>query len=415
MNRLVSHGLAIALATTLPGQVYDFSAASAHLDANLAVFNNRILVIVEHETMGEIFRYRSGLISQDTKLAIASASKWLSAAIVLSCTEKGLFNMDDRVGQYLPIFDTYGKGHITIRQCFSMKSGLSLADPAYELDSSLTLQQSVDLIAANTPIVFTPGTMLDYQADGMQTVGRICEVVTGKDWRTLAREVLFDPLNMPEADYNTFGLNPAVAGGARCSAAEYLKFLRMILRNGLADNGNVILSSRSVQEFFTNQTYGLPEYYSPIQDSGFYVYGERPDYGMGSWVMAQNPAGGAVEEVASPGAFGTFPWVDRKRQLRGIIFMLGVGSTAWQASVELQSILRAEIDLKGLPAEEPPGPVTSSRVPGYLKLSWPGDGELETSTDFKTWVPLSWASSPFHESLDRPPGIKMFYRVRRTL
>lgn len=414
MNRLAFHGLVIALAGTLHGQVYDFSAATSHLDANLAVYNNRVLVIVEHETMGEIFRYRSGLISQDTKLPIASASKWLSAAIVLSCAEKGLFHMDDRVGAYLPIFDAYGKGDITIRQCFSMKSGLSLGDPDYELDSSLTLAQSVNLIAANTPIVFPPGTMFDYEGDGMQAVGRICEVVTGKDWRTLAREVLFDPLDMPGADYDTFGLNPAVAGGVRCSAAEYLKFLHMILRNGLADNGNVILSSRSVQEFFTNQTYGLPEYYSPAQDSAFYAYGERPDYGTGSWVMAQNPASGAVEEVASPGAFGTFPWVDRKRHLRGILFMFGVGSTAWKSTVELQSILRTEIDLKGLPAADPPGQVTASRVPGYLKLTWSGGGVLETTADFQTWVPLPWASTPFLESLDHPPGLRMFYRVRRN-
>lgn len=397
----------------LHGQVYDFTAASDHLDANLAVYNNRVLVIVEHETMGEIFRYRSGLIAQETKLAIASASKWLSAAIVLSCAEKGLFDMDDRVGLYLPIFDTYGKGHITIRQCFSMKSGLSLKDPEYERDPTLTLPQPVNLIAANAPIVFPPGTMLDYEGDGMQTVGRICEVVTGRDWRTLAREALFDPLDMPDADYDAFGLNPAVAGGARCTATEYLKFLRMILRNGLADNGNVILSSRSVQEFFTNQTYDLPEYYSPAQDSEFYAYDERPDYGMGSWVMAQNPAIGEVEEVASPGAFGTFPWVDRKRRLRGIIFMLGSGPTAWQASLELQSILRAEIDLKGLPPVEPPGPLTASRVSGFLQLTWPGGGVLETSTDFQTWLPLPWASTPFLESLDHPPGPKMFYRVRR--
>jgi CubicO group peptidase (beta-lactamase class C family) len=321
--------------------------------------------------------------------------------------------MDDRVGLYLPIFDTYGKGHITIRQCFSMKSGLSLKEPEYERDPTLTLPESVDLIAANAPIVFPPGTMLDYEGDGMQTVGRICEVVTGKDWRTLAREVLFDPLDIPDADYDAFGLNPAVAGGARCTATEYLKFLRMILRNGLADNGNVILSSRSVQEFFTNQTYGLPEYYSPAQESEFYAYDERPDYGMGSWVMAQNPASGVVEEVASPGAFGTFPWVDRKRRLRGIVFMLGSGTTAWQSSLELQSILRAEIDLKGLPPAEPPGQLTASRVSGCLQLTWSGGGVLETSTDFQTWLPLPWASTPFLESLDHPPGPKMFYRVRR--
>lgn len=106
----------------------------------------------------------------------------------------------------------------------------------------------------------------------MQTVGRICEVVTGKPWATLARELLFDPLEMTSADYLFFDLNPGIAGGARCSATDYLKFLRMVSNNGQGANGRVVLSSRSVQEFFTNQTFGLPEYYSPAQDSDYYAY-----------------------------------------------------------------------------------------------------------------------------------------------
>ena len=70
----------------------------------------------------------------------------------------------------------------------------------------------------------------------------------------------------------TFDLNPGIAGGARCSATDYLKFLRMVSHNGQGANGRVVLSSRSVQEFFTNQTFGLPDYYSPAQDSDYYAY-----------------------------------------------------------------------------------------------------------------------------------------------
>ena len=406
--------LFIVLSGVLPAgaQSYNFAAAAAHLEENLGVYNNRVVVILEQEGNGEIFLFRRGLITRDTKLGIASCSKWLSGAVVLACAERGWFQLDDPVGMYLPEFQTYGKGHITIRQCFGMKSGLSLKNPDYEIDPDLTLEQSVSLIAQNAPIVFTPGTQLDYEGDGMQAVGRICEIVSGRDWHALAREVLFDPLDMATADYLNFGVNPAIAGGARCSAADYLKFLRMVQRNGLAENGKAVLSSRSVQEFFTNQTLGLPEYYSPAQDSEFYAYDERPDYGMGSWVMAQNPTTGAVEEVASPGAFGTFPWVDRKRRLRGIIFMLGVGATAWQASVEFQSLVRAEMDAKGLPPPPSPAPLSSARAGGYLKLEWQGGGQLQTSSDLQSWTPLPWATSPFLESLQHPPAQRLYYRVQ---
>lgn len=393
-------------------QTYDFSAATAHLEENLTVYNERVVVIVEQEGRGEIFRYRTGLITRDTKLGIASCSKWLSGAVVLVCADRGWLRLDDRVGDYLPEFEQRGKGHITIRQCFGMKSGLSLKDPEYELDPALTLAQSVSLIAQNAPIVFPPGTQLDYEGDGMQTVGRICEIVSGKDWHTLARDLLFNPLGMPSADYLNFGVNPAVAGGARCSAEDYLKFLRMVQRNGLSESGTAVLSSRSVQEFFTNQTLGLPEYFSPAQDSVFYTYGERPDYGMGSWVMAQNPATGIVEEVASPGAFGTFPWVDRKRRIRGIIFMLGIGANAWQASAEFISLIRAEIDSKSLPPLPAPAPLSAARSGGFFKLEWQGPGTLQTSPDLQTWSPLPWAASPFLESLHHPPESQLFYRIR---
>lgn len=403
----------LALIGPLKAHPYDFSAATAQMQSNLNVYGSRVVVIVEQETQGEIFRFESGSITQNSKLGIASCTKWLSGAIVLACVERGYFQLDDRLGDYLPAFETNGKGDITIRQCFAMNSGLSLKDPDYEIDKTLTLEQSVDLIAANAPIIFTPGTKLDYEGDGMQVVGRICEVVSGKPWAVLARELLFDPLEMTSADYLFFDINPGIAGGARCSSTDYLKFLHMISNNGQGANGRVVLTSRSVQEFFTNQTFGLPEFYSPAQYSEFYAYDQRPDYGMGSWVIAQNPFSGTVEEVASPGAFGTYPWVDRKRGLRGIIFMFRIGVLAIENNLHVMELLRIEIDAKGLPPSTAPGPLACSVVDQHLRLSWTGGGTLETSPNLIDWTPLPWASSPFLESLSRPSVPHSFYRVGR--
>lgn len=405
--------LILLLSIRLPAQTYDFSAVTAQFQENLSAYGGRVVAMVEQKGRGEIFRFEAGAITQETKLGVASCTKWLSGAIVLACAERGLFGLDDPVGDYLPVFNTYGKGHITIRQCFGMKSGLSLRDPDYEIDRALTLDESVNLIAENSPIVFTPGSQLDYEGDGMQVVGRICEVVTGKSWGALAREFLFNPLEMDGADFLFFGSNPAIAGGARLSATDYIKSLHMVLNNGQGKNGRAVLSSRSVQEFFTNQTLGLPEYYSPAQDSDFYPYGARPDYGMGSWITAQNPTSGVVEEVASAGAFGTYPWVDRRRGLNGIIYMFGIGRTAIEQNLHAIALLRAEIDAKGLPPAGTAGPVSLSRSDNHLCLSWSGGGTLETSPDLNAWAALPWASSPFLESVTRPTGPRLFYRVRR--
>jgi CubicO group peptidase (beta-lactamase class C family) len=280
----------------------------------------------------------------------------------------------------------------------------------YETAQMLTLTQAVNLIAVNVPIVFPPGTQLAYEGDGMQVVGRICEVVTGKDWHTIVQDELVVPLGLTNTDYRHWAVNPGIPGGSRTTPADYQKCLRMIQRNGLADDGSLYLASRTVKEWFINQTKDLPEYDSGWPDYA-YPYGERPDYGHGSWIMAQNPGSGLVEEIASPGAYGTFPWVDVKRRLRGIIAMYAVGGFPATRINDLTVLdaLRAEIDRVGVP----PLPATALALEpmgDFLQLRWPG-GLLQSSTNLSDWLSLPWARSPFHEVPTNPGVPRMFYRV----
>lgn len=397
---------------------YDFSEARGQLADHLDLYGPGVCVIAEMNGT-PLFSFQSGRIGGNTRVGIASCSKWLSGAIVLILAERGYFSLGDRIGFYLPEFEVAGKGAPTIRQCFAMTSGFYLSDPDYEIDRTLTLAESVDLIAANTPIVFSPGTQFAYDGDAMQIVGRICEVTTGKPWAELADELLFGPLGMDSASYDFFDLNPAIAGGVRCTANDYMKFLRMVLRNGVATDGTIVMSSRSVQTFFANQTWGLPEYASPWPPSDYDVYGHRGDYGLGSWILAQPTAEAPVEEVCSPGAFGSFPWVDRKRGLCGIVFTLKLNtapgfSATQDNNLHVLALLRAEIEAEGLPPPAPAGPITiQPEADGYLRLDWEGGGELETSTDLVNWDAFPLLRPPFAENLTQLGGARGFYRLRR--
>lgn len=392
-----------------PAPAYDFSEARRLMESNRVHYGTAgVLAIVEQQGR-EIFRASVSdgppllRLRDETVVAIASCTKWLSGAVILAAAERGYFHLDDPVSRYLPAFDTPPKRAITLRQCFAMTSGLSLRAPDYELDRSLSLAESVDQIATHTPVMFPPGTQLDYEGDGMQVVGRIAEITTGRSWHDLARELLFEPLGMTTARYDVFGNNPAIAGGARCSAADYLRFLRMVLQQGVSTEGRIVLSSHSVQTFFTNQTRGLPERFTPWPDSAYNPYGTRADYGMGSWIMAENPATRTVEEIASPGAFGSFPWVDRRRGLCGVFFTLTVSqlNDTNPAHLEVLDALRREIDRAGLPpAAARSEPQLSRRADGLL-LSWTGDGLLEETRDGRVWTPLPWAAGFYAE---RTPG-----------
>jgi hypothetical protein len=127
--------------------------------------------------------------------------------------------------------------------------------------------------------------------------------------------------------------------------------------------------------------------------------------------MAHNPATGQVEEIASPGAYGTFPWVDVKRRLRGIIAMYAFPGFSVTQLNDLRVIeaLRAEIDRVGVPAQ--PGTLTIEPMGGFFQLRW-ATGVLETSDDLISWTTLPGARSPFHEAPAKLGVPRRFYRER---
>lgn len=336
--------LGLAVAPPATAQSYDFSAATALLEQNLDAFPGGVFVQLFQEDR-EIFTFQFGKIDADTRLRAASASKWLSSAIILRLVESGEIDLDDRVGDALPIFDLYGKGDVTLEHGFAMTSGLYETTIDFESAPWLTLEQAANLIAVESPLVFPPGTQLAYEGDGMAVAGRVAEVATGAAWRDLAAQELAAPLGMTTLDYDLFPVNPGVPGGARLSAADYQELLRTILRGGRARDGSTFLAPTTVAEWFVDRTLGLPEYDSPWPPFP-YPYGERPDYGLGSWILARDPTSGRVEEVASPGKFGTFPWIDRKRRLRGIVATDSVNGFADSVLVDLVLLdrLRAAID-----------------------------------------------------------------------
>ncbi len=325
---------------------YDLSLLDSLFTDSLALYGGNLFVRI-YQADSIIYEYSAGDIGIDSIRGMASATKWISAGVIMAIADSGIIDLDDSLGLYLPIFSTNGKGHITIRQCFSMSSGL-FSDRNYQWDPTMTLEEAAESIAVYTPLEFAPGTMLGYDGKGMQAAGRAMEVAVGMDWRDIADEFLFDRLGMDNTSYDFFGpLNPAVAGGINTTPRDYLTYLQMLHQGGVFDGDN-ILSDWAMGEMFLNNTDGLPVYYSAWPSGDFYLYGMTdPEYIFGSWTIAQNPLTGFVEEINSPGAFGTCPFIDRKRDLYGVIFTkLPSGGFSATAMTDLEAfrILRYAID-----------------------------------------------------------------------
>lgn len=354
-------------------QVYDFSVADAHLESQLPVLNGNVAVIMRQDGR-EIYRYQAGVIDHDTLTRMASFTKTVSAAVILSLVEDDVLTLDEQIGDALPLFATRGIGDFTVLDAWSMRHGIETAAP-YEHDDRYTLAESVNRIGLFGYRVFPAGTMLGYDGSGMQTVGYLAEQRVGQPWETIARTRILNPCQMPLTDYKQFDPNPAIAGGLRSTPNEAMNFLQMIIDGGWF-NGQQVLSMDSIEQLYTNETRGLPVHNSPFPDeSEYYPYGAAPDYAFGCWVIAENPRSQHVEEVVGAGAWGSYLWLDRRRGITAVLFTdVPPGSRAsFPAAMGLFAITRQTTEARQVPW------LGAAQLGSYVHLAWqPVTGSVGT-------------------------------------
>ncbi|MGK7903831.1 MAG: serine hydrolase domain-containing protein [Hormoscilla sp.] len=273
-----------------------------------------------------------GEYSENTVVPIASASKWLSAAVVMTLVDDRTIALDDRVGQYLPNF-TGEKGSITIRQLLSHTSGLPTKHRCLS-DRFITLAECVNQIS-QTPLLAYPGTEFNYGGVSFQVAGRVAEVASGKSWNTLFEERIKNPLSMVDTSYYAT-LNPNIGAGAVSTIGDYRNFLEMILNGGVF-NGSQVLSGALITEMERNHTDGVEIVFSPR------LAADKEGYGLGLWrdIVDNN---GRLIQVSSPGAFGFTPWIDRQRNLVGVFLVKDRFPNIYQLVHNIQKILRDAID-----------------------------------------------------------------------
>lgn len=250
--------------------------------------------------------------------AIASCSKWLSAALVMTFVDEGKLKLSDTVGKYLPVLTAGGKGGITIGQCLSHQTGiksLSLKDDLQELRNAANMDEVIQNIA-KLPMEGQPGKVFHYSNVGLQIAGAVIEKISGKTFQTLFAERIAQPLDMKNTDWGTTKV-ALPAGGAISTPQDYLNFLVMILNKGTY-NGKRILSEAAIAQMQVNRiTDDVKIAYSPSEAGSL-------GYGYGEWVS--KTADNTGMSVSSPGLFGSFPWVDYKDGYAAILMTFYVNN-----------------------------------------------------------------------------------------
>lgn len=295
---------------------YDFTAVDNLLQRIASKHGGLALVLVKDDKV--IYRKSFGTYSAETVVSIASASKWLSGALIMTLVEEGKLSLDDTVSKYLADFGGE-KSSITIRHLFSHTSGLP-SETRCRNDKRTTLERCANEIAASR-LVAAPGEEFFYAGVSMHVGGRVAEVVSGKSWNDLFVERIATPLGMTQTDFLAYGPtgNPRPAGDARSSAEEYGRFLQMLLQGGTF-NGRRILSEASVAEMHKDQTGGAGIEYTIYENH----QALDPNlllarYGIGMWREKFDTNSGQLQEVSSQGYFGFSPWIDVERNLAGVL------------------------------------------------------------------------------------------------
>lgn len=316
--------------------------------------------ITFHEAVGLQDVEKNVPMTRGTIFRIASMTKPVVAIGILMLEDEGKLSVDDPVEKHLPEF----KGQmlvqsktaeavtlvkpprpITLKDLLTHTSGLPGGPPPGIGDlytkRHRTLSEAVHAFSQR-PLDFAPGTKWSYCNTGIDTLGRVIEVASGKSFEAFLEERLFGPLGMkdttcyaPAANLDRLaalyqkdkdglkriesfigdqpdGKYPLPAGGLYSTAADLAKLYQMMLDRGSV-GGRRYLSEAGVERMTRNHTGDLRAGFT----DGIVM-------GLG-WQIVGTPKG--VTEMLSPGtyghggAFGTQGWIDPKR---GMFFILMV-------------------------------------------------------------------------------------------
>ncbi len=346
----------------------DLSAFEAELDAFLAEHDlTGATAVVVHVDDGVLLERGFGTFEADRISLLASASKMITAGVVVRLHDEGVLDLDAPISEYV---GTWGpRDHDpTLAQMLSNSSGMvGLIDaPLYGpylcqyLESGTLAACGEEIYAADDgDDVVPPDTAFRYGGGQWQLAGAVAQVASGQSWDELLAATYRDPCgidvlgytNPYQASFAGGGTdsatayptyfngdladlpstdNPNMEGGGYATAGAYGSLLLMHLREGQCPAGTV-LQPESVARMRTDRVarWGIPS----GEESGL------DGYGLGWWTMSEHP-----DVALSPGAFGAVPWIDVGRGYGAMIIFEADTQFSMLAFRRLRPVLEAAFD-----------------------------------------------------------------------
>jgi CubicO group peptidase (beta-lactamase class C family) len=298
-------------------------------------------------------------VRPDSIFAIASMTKAVTTVAALQLVEQGKLSLTAAVSNYLPQFanlDVLDNGQlrpvktpVTLHHLLTHTSGF-----CYDTwDASMfryTSQHPPAPGAKPGPLMFEPGTRWQY-GQGCDWAGRLVEAISGATLEAYFQKNILQPLGMTDTSYilppakfdravtryerqpdgalqqnERKQPNPPTSfnggGGLYSTAADYTRFMQMIL-----NRGEGILTPKAVDSMMTNQIGGLNagkmKSFQPNRSSDVDIQpGHTEKWGYGFLINTTAYDGGrSAGSLAWAGLYNTFYWIDPKRRVCATILM----------------------------------------------------------------------------------------------
>ncbi len=249
-------------------------------------------------------------IKMDNVFMQCSQTKGFCGVTIAKLVEEGKISLDDPVSKYLPEFRELwvqvsnkdgvktlhkAKNTLTVRMVLNHTGGFPFEASVKRNDvrgggwSGGAPLRQVAAVAADSPIMFEPGTRDLYSNTGIDIGAAIVEVVTGMKWENYLKQEVLDPLGMKstwfwptdkqlknkielyafkenapaewveemawqQRPYNDSHVFASAGAGLWTTAADQLKFYKMLMNLGVGDNGARILKEETVKSILACTT-----------------------------------------------------------------------------------------------------------------------------------------------------------------
>ncbi len=327
------------------------------------------------EAFGMRDRTRDAPMTRDAIFRLGSMTKPITIAAAMMLVEEGRLSLADPISNYLPQFADMQVG-VELKDPATGQASLRLVPAAREIciedlmrhTSGFTYEAlgvgpkvkemyrdagigsrdetNADMVTklARLPLMYQPGTVWEY-GRSVDVLGRILEVLSGMPLSEYLTKRVFAPLRMadtgfwvpPEKHNRIADVLPAPpegrrllldvskppkfesgGGGLVSTAADYARFLQLLLNGGELD-GVRVLSRKSVELMTSNRL-------APEVDTQGWSYYPGPGYGFGLGFAVRLMLG-VAPQVGSPGdyfvegLYGTFAFADPQERLLAV-FMI---------------------------------------------------------------------------------------------